>query len=259
MPALRSRARFDLAGRTALVTGGTARIGLALCRALSNAGVRRMIVVGRDPERLASVVAELGPQTIALGGDLSKPRELNLVVEEVRKIAPDLSVLVNNAGIQRIVDLTADDAARHRPDLQGEINLNLSAAVALTVELLPLLARQRSSAVVNVTSALALAPKASAPVYCATKAGLRGFTQALRHQCEDRLQHVRIVEALPPLVDTAMNTGRGRGKMSADDCAAEVVRGLQRGGDEIFVGKTKLLKVVMSASPRLARRIMRGQ
>jgi uncharacterized oxidoreductase len=70
--------------------------------------------------------------------------------------------------------------------------------------------------IVNVTSGLALAPKQSAPVYCAAKAGLRSFTKSLRYQERARAPHVRVVEVLPPLVDTDMTRGRGRGKMSRE-------------------------------------------
>jgi uncharacterized oxidoreductase len=127
----------------------------------------------------------------------------------------------------------------------------------LSAGLLPLLARQPSAAILNITSGLALAPKKSSPVYCATKAGLRSFTRALRYQCEDALPHVHVVEALPPLVDTAMTHGRGRGKISPEACAAEIVAGLKAGRREIHVGKAKLLRAVIRLSPALGYRIMR--
>ena len=67
----------------------------------------------------------------------------------------------------------------------------------------------------NVTSLTALHPKTFAPVYSATKAGLRSFTRGLRLQAEPFGIHV--MEAIPPLVDTAMTSGRGKGKISAED------------------------------------------
>jgi uncharacterized oxidoreductase len=71
------------------------------------------------------------------------------------------------------------------------------------------------------------------------------------------LPHVRVAEALPPLVDTDMTRGRGRRKISAEACAAEILSGLKAGRPEIHVGKAKLLAAIMRASPALGYRIMR--
>ncbi|HEX8307415.1 MAG TPA: SDR family NAD(P)-dependent oxidoreductase [Allosphingosinicella sp.] len=249
---------FRLEGRTALVTGGASGIGLALVRLLLRRGAARILIVGRDPARLAEVRGELGPRVETLGADLSDPAEVDRLLAEIRRLAPDLSLLVNNAASQRLTDFVSGDPIQLLPALRSEIAANFSAVVALSVGLLPLLARQPSAAILNVTSGLALAPKKSSPVYCAAKAGVRSFTQALRYQCEDGLPNLRIVEALPPLVDTSMTRGRGRGKMAPEACAAEIVAGLESGRDEIFVGKSKLLRAVLRAAPALGRKIMRN-
>jgi uncharacterized oxidoreductase len=251
-------AAFLLEGRTALVTGGASGIGLALTRLLLRREAARVLIVGRDPARLAEVRAELGPRVETLRADLSEPAEVDRLLAEIPGLAPDLSLVVNNAGSQRLTDFASGDPIELLSDLRAEIAANFSAVVALSVGLLPLLAKQPSAAVLNVTSGLALAPKKSSPVYCATKAGVRSFTQALRYQCEDGLPHVRIVEALPPLVDTSMTRGRGRGKMSPEACAAEIADGLEAGKDEIFVGKSKLLRAILRAVPALGRKIVRN-
>jgi uncharacterized oxidoreductase len=249
---------FHLRGRTALVTGGSSGIGLALARLLLRRGVGRVLVVGRDPARLAGVAAELGPSVATLRSDLSDPADVDRLLAELPGLAPDLSLVVNNAGSQRLTDFRSGDPLDLLPGLRAEIEANFAAVVALSVGCLPLLAGQPSAAIVNVTSGLALAPKKSSPVYCATKAGVRSFTRALRYQCEDAMPHVRVVEALPPLVDTAMTLGRVRGKMTAEACAAEILAGLEAGKAEICVGKSKLLRAIMRASPALGRKIMRN-
>jgi uncharacterized oxidoreductase len=251
-------AALALSGRTALVTGGSSGIGLALTRRLLRRGAARVLVVGRDPARLAEAAAELGPRVETLSADLSNPAEVDRLLIEMPRLAPDLSLLVNNAGTQRLTDFCSDDPLELLPALRAEIETNFTAVVALSVGLLPLLARQPSAAILNVTSGLALAPKKSSPVYCATKAGVRSFTRALRYQFEDSAPHVRIVEALPPLVDTAMTRGRGRGKMSAEACAAEILAGLEAGKDEVYAGKSKLLRAILRLSPALGHRILRN-
>jgi uncharacterized oxidoreductase len=248
---------FALTGRTALVTGGTSGIGLALTHALVEAGARRVGVVGRNPARLAALAAIRPGVVIPHRADLAEPADVERLLQEVATTAPDLSLVINNAGTQRLTDFTREDPLAVLPALRAEIAANLTGVVALSAGLLPLLSRQPSAALVNVTSGLALAPKRSAPVYCATKAAVRSFTRALRYQCEDGGLPVRVIEALPPLVDTPMTAGRGRGKLSPERCAAEILAGVRRGAPEIAVGRTRLLRVLQRVSPALAYRIMR--
>jgi uncharacterized oxidoreductase len=108
--------------------------------------------------------------------------------------------------------------------------------------------------IVNVTSGLAIAPRAGGPIYCATKAGLRSYSMALRAQLAGT--NVHVLEALPPVVDTKMTAGRSSKKMSAVDCAAAFVSAIERNATQANVGMVKILTAVYSLSPALARRIM---
>jgi uncharacterized oxidoreductase len=249
---------FDLVGRTALVTGGSAGIGLALTRLLIREGVSRIIIVGRDADRLATVAAEFPGAVTTYAADLSCSVDVDRLIAELPMLAPDLSLLINNAGSQLLTDLPTSDGPDLIPDLRMEIAVNFTGVIALCIGLLPQLSRQPSAAIVNVTSGLALAPKMSSPVYCATKAGVRTFTRALRYQCEAELPHVQVIEALPPIVDTSMTKGRGRAKITPEACAAEIIAGVQAGQREVYVGKAKLLRAIMRVSPELGYRIMRG-
>jgi uncharacterized oxidoreductase len=108
--------------------------------------------------------------------------------------------------------------------------------------------------IVNVTSGLAIAPNAGSPLYCATKAALRSYTMALRAQLKGTGIHV--LEAMPPLVDTAMTAGRGSKKLSPEECARQIIAAMESGKDEANVGMVKVLRAVYSLSPALARSIM---
>ena len=92
------------------------------------------------------------------------------------------------------------------------------------------------------------------PVYCATKAALRSYSQALRAQLKGTGVHV--LEALPPVVETKLTAGRGSKKMAPEECARQIVAGIEGDADEANVGMVKLLQVVHSISPALARSIM---
>lgn len=124
--------------------------------------------------------------------------------------------------------------------------------------MLPILSTRPSAAIVNVTSGLAIAPKRDAAVYCATKAGLRSFTRALRDQCRSAGLPIHVSEAVMTLVDTALSRP-GPNKYPPARAAADVLAGLEKRRDEIWIEKTKALRVIFRISPPLAYRIMRGR
>ena len=120
----------------------------------------------------------------------------------------------------------------------------------------PILMDNSESAIINISSGLALSPKKSAPVYCATKAGVHMFSKALRYQLED--SHIKVFEVLPPLVDTPMTANRGVSKISTAQLVDEFLDGLENNRFEMNIGKVKLLKLMHRISPALAYRILKN-
>jgi uncharacterized oxidoreductase len=238
---------MQLAGKTALVTGGTDGIGAQLIRQLRDKGVH-VITQGRNPERAAATRAD-GFEVVE--ADLGSPVGVNTLIAAVA--GREIDLLVNNAGAgvdhdfrePGLPDLAASDAT---------IFLNLNAPIHLITALMPVLRARPEAMIVNVTSGLAIAPRAGGPVYCATKAALRSYSQALRFQL--RGTGVRVLEALPPVVETKLTAGRGNRKMAPEECARQIVVAIERDADEADVGMVKILKLVHSVSPALARRIM---
>ena len=236
---------MELRGKLALVTGGSDGIGREIALQLQGLGAE-VIVTGRSAGKLQAMAA-LGFSTIA--GDLSQQSGIDAIVEGVA--GKPLALLVNNAGVGS--DYELDDIPSLASAAQC-IDTNLYAPIAVITHLLPQLQAQGDAMIVNITSGLALAPRAGGPIYCATKAALRSYTQAIRYQL--RASSVKVMEALPPLVATNMTSGRGGKMMTASDCAAEIVRGIKANSAEVAAGQTKLLRLVHSISPALARRIM---
>ena len=236
---------MNIAGKTAVVTGGADGIGLALARLLKARGAQ-VIVCARREERLAAARKE-GLE--AIQADLSSEEGVTAFAQELG--SREIDIFVNNAGAGSTYDLNGETDLR---ESDASIYLNLNAPIRLASLIVPMLRARPEAALVNVTSGLAIAPRAGGPVYCATKAGLRSFTKAIRHQLKDT--RVNVIEALPPVVDTAMTAQRSGKKMSAEDCAAEIVAAIEQGRSEANVGMVKLLKLVNSISPRLAERIM---
>jgi uncharacterized oxidoreductase len=250
---------MELSGRTVLVTGGARGIGRELTARLVGLGAD-VVAVGRNPETLAGVAAEFGGRVTAMTADLADPDAVDTLCDTLPERFPALSVVINNAGVQSHGDLTASapgDLPEIRRTLRRELAVNLDAVITLSAGLLPHLRALPSGAIVNVSSGLAVIPKASAPVYCAAKSAVRTFTRALRYQCEDSAPGVAVFDAVLPLVDTDMTAGRGRSKISAAAAAGEILDGIRRGRPDIYVGKTRLLPHLMRVAPSAGYRIMR--
>ncbi|MEM7666764.1 MAG: SDR family NAD(P)-dependent oxidoreductase [Pseudomonadota bacterium] len=240
---------MELSDKTILLTGGTAGIGREMARQLKAKGAR-VIVTGRNPERLAQMQAE-GFETIS--ASLSDAAGVDALLAEWGQREIDL--LLNNAG--QLVDHDfRPKEGRGAVDADAAddcIYANLSAPIRLIAGLMEHLKARPQAAIVNVTSGLAIAPAARQPVYCATKAGLRFYSLALREQLRD--MNIRVIEALPPVVDTQMNDGNPMKKMPPEECARQIVEAIEKDRDEANIGMTKVLRVTESISPALARAV----
>ncbi len=237
---------MELRGKTILLTGGSDGIGKELAGQLKTRGAT-VIVTGRTPARVEAMAAE-GFEAVA--ADLSSHAGIDALVAAVGDRPID--ILINNAGVG------ADHDFREGPPSLAEadscIFLNLNAPIHLTARLMDTLKARPEAMIVNVTSGLAIAPRAGGPVYCATKAGLRSYGMALRAQLKGT--GIRVLEALPPVVETKMTASRSGKKLPASECAAQIVRGIERNANQVDVGMVGLLTKVYSLSPALARRIM---
>lgn len=238
-------------GKTALVTGGSAGIGRELALQLAAAGAT-VIIVARDADRARTTMAQASGRMTLIEADLSLHEEQDRVVSEAARRFPDLAILVNNAGIQVNLPETGigDDGSAAK--FREEIAINIAAPVALSFGLMPVMARLKEAAIVNIASGLAIAPKRTAPVYCATKSAIRTFSRALRYRCEDAAPSIRVIDVVMALVDTEMTRGRGGGKISAGEAAHAVLKGIEAGKKEVWVGKARLLDLLQRLAPPIA-------
>ena len=170
------------------------------------------------------------------------------MLEWLRKYFPSLNVVVNNAAVMHEYNFL--DGQRHTDKVEEEIGINLTAQIKLIDELIPLLRVQRQAAIVNVTSAVAKIVLESAPVYCASKAGLEMFTKALRDQL--RGMDIAVFEVIPPPVDTQMCKGSCP-KISPEKLVEESLQAIKDNRYEIRAGATKLYYFLNWISPSLAK------
>lgn len=240
---------MKLARKTVLITGGASGIGYALAQRLVQMN-NEIVVVGRDSRKLEAVRLEV-PQLTTLRYDISIDEDRVSLADWIGQNGRQLDVLINNAGVQN--HSRFDEEPPPAELIRHELETNFVGPVRLSSLLIPHLRSRPEAAIVNISSGLAIAPKASAPVYCASKAALSSFTRALRYQLEQT--PIQVYDVLAPLVDTSMTKGRGRGKMSPDRFAVELIRGIERGRFDIRVGKTKLLYALHRMLPILAYRI----
>jgi uncharacterized oxidoreductase len=199
-----------MTGNTILITGGTSGIGLELARQLHRDNT--IIITGRDPHRLDLAKTQLG-DVYTRQSDVSDPGVISALYTNVTREFPSLNVLINNAGIMRKIGLHERAA-----DLTGiirEVETNLNGPMRMVNQFLLHLQKQKSPAIVNVTSGLAFVPFPISPIYSATKAGLHSFTQALRIQMKNT--NVKVFELAPPGTETPLFRGD-----SDDKCIGEV-------------------------------------
>jgi uncharacterized oxidoreductase len=221
---------MKLTGNTIFLTGGGSGIGLAFAKRFLERG-NTVVICGRRAEVLAGVKEQL-PEIHTHVCDLAEPTARQKMAEWVVSEFPDLNVLVNNAGIQRSVDLTQEgDFSR----VHTEIAINLEAPIHLSRLLFPHLSQRPDPAIVNITSGLSFMPLANVPVYCATKAALHSFTLSLRRQMSEH--RVEVIEVIPPAVDTDLQApGLHTFGVNVDEFADDIFLGLERGQQEVAYG-----------------------
>ncbi len=189
-------------GRTILLTGATGGIGRALARTLAEAGAQ-LLLVARDTvalEQLGRALPCAGAPHRWLAADLTQAGAR----EQVREFCADtaVSVLINNAGTSEL-NFLQDTLPE---TIERQFALNLTAPVLLTRLLLPKLLTQQSALVLNIGSAFGSIGYPGFSVYCASKFGLRGFSEALRRELADT--GVGVLHVAPRATRTALNSER---------------------------------------------------
>ena len=233
---------MHLSGNTILITGGTSGIGRALAEVFHRRG-NQVIIAGRRQHLLNEITAA-HPGMRGMQLDVEDPHALDALAGHLQDQFPELNVLINNAGISRREDLTADtidiSAAR------SIIHTNILGVIHLTAALLPILRRRPRSTIITTTSGLGFVPFAPFPTYCASKAFLHSWLQSLRFQLRET--PVEVFELVPPYVQTELSgphQATDPHAMPLEDYVTEVMQLFddpKRSGGEILVQRVQALR-----------------
>ena len=208
---------MKVSGNTILVTGGGSGIGAALAQRWHDSG-NRVIVAGRRQDALDEVIEGRDGMT-AFALDITDAGAVARFAKQVVARHPDLNVLVNNAGIMRMENLSR---SRDLEDAEATITTNLLGPIRMIDAFTDHLAQQADAVIVNVSSGLAFVPLPASPTYSATKAAIHSYTQALRSHLAGRIE---VIELAPPAVQTALTPGQSdrEGYMPLDRFVDEVM------------------------------------
>jgi NAD(P)-dependent dehydrogenase (short-subunit alcohol dehydrogenase family) len=264
----RSRRPFDLEGRTALVTGGSRGLGLAIAHELGARGAR-VAICGRDGEALSRARAQLaedGISVLALECDVADRSSVQHLVRAVTERLGPVEILVNDAGIIEVgpaLTMTIDD-------YREAMATNFWGTLHTTLEVLPSMTARRTGRIVNITS---IGGKIAVPhllPYSASKFAAVGFSEGLRAELSGN--GVKVVTVVPGLMRTGSPrnaTFRGKQRaeyawfsiadslpglsISAAEAARRIVRGAVRGDAHVVFPLTTRAALFMNGvAPQLA-------
>ncbi|QLE58178.1 SDR family oxidoreductase [Nostoc sp. TCL26-01] len=236
---------------TVLITGGSSGIGLAIAQALLNLN-NRVIICGRNQQKLAQA-SQAYPQLHTFLCDVTKPDQVSEMFTAIKSQFGNLNLLVNNAGIIKFYDFLHDEDAVISGE--EEIATNLVGTLRVTKAALPLLLNSPESAIVNLSSIVALVPSATTAIYSATKAAVHSFSCSLRQQLQPN--NIKVFEVMPPFVDTEAIKQINTDKVSPAEVAEALIKGLRTNNYEIRLGPAKALYFVHRLSPTKAEGILK--
>lgn len=248
-PAPSHHSTMQTTKNTILITGGASGIGFELTKRFHKLG-NKIIITGRDLAKLKKAQSMM-PEIQIIQSDVSSPTDIAALFDKVTKEFPELNMLVNNAGIMR--DINLHDADGDLEDITREIEINLEGPIRMVKKFLPHLKTKKSAAIINVTSGLAFVPLPSAPIYCATKAGLRSYTLSLRVQLKN--SSVKVFELAPPATHTELlatmdqDDMKGISVMKVEDMVAVAISAIKNDQFEIRPGQSNQLKFMSRVAP----------
>jgi short-subunit dehydrogenase involved in D-alanine esterification of teichoic acids len=231
-----------------VITGGATGIGFALVKELIKNNT--VISIDRNLTKIAALKTAL-PKVESLKADVISSEELNEVISKIEKTHGKIDVLINNAGKGEGFDFVNTPEKELMEKIETEMSINYFAPISLTKKALPLLQKSTEPIVIIISSGLAYMPMSFIGTYCASKAAIHFAAMSIRLQLA-KLK-IRVVEVLPPVVETDMSKNvTVVKKMPADTFAKIVIEKLTKGEDIMNIGQTAGLEKISRFFPKAA-------
>jgi NAD(P)-dependent dehydrogenase (short-subunit alcohol dehydrogenase family) len=218
---------MKIAGSIALVTGSNRGIGRAFVDALIQRGAAKVYITARDTSKLADLAAKYGNKVSVVALDITKAAQ----VAAAASIAGDVTLLVNNAGINRqkaLIAAAALDSAREEMDTNYFGSLSMCRAFASPLK------RNGGGAIVNMLSILSRVSMPAIGSLCASKAAALSMTQGIR--AELAKQHTLVIGVMPGAVDTDMARDFQGPKDPPIDVANAALDAVEAGAEDVYPG-----------------------
>ncbi|MDP8566457.1 SDR family oxidoreductase [Methylophilus aquaticus] len=239
-----------------VLTGATGGLGLALAHALQAKGAV-LCLVGRDPKKLHALQQALsakGGQAHYIVVDLTQAHMATQLVKQAVAVVGTVDMVINNAGV---IDFTAFEQQTDEAIAQM-IHTNVTATIQISRAFAAYFKQREHGRFVFIGSIFGSLGFPHFATYCASKFAVHGFSQALRRELADT--PIGVTYVAPRAIATAMNDDRTNAMWKAsgqaidrpDDVASQVVRGLEREKQEIFIGQPQSFFAWMNGvAPRL--------
>ena len=244
---------MEMKGKTILITGGTAGIGLEAAKQFLAIGAK-VIITGRNQEKL-NAAKKLYPALTAIKSDVANADDAQLLFNKVKELG-GIDILYNNAGIMGAPLNLGVENTKHLEVATNEMNINYLGIIRLNNLFIEMLKSRKEGAIINTSSILSYVPLNLAPTYSATKAAVRFYTVSLRNHLQLLHSKVKVFELLPPVVATDMTDGLDQKAITPEQLVNALIAGIRKDRFTIRVGATKLLYLVSRLFPSVAFKIV---
>ncbi|MBS7233383.1 SDR family NAD(P)-dependent oxidoreductase [Flavobacterium psychroterrae] len=244
---------MELKGKTILITGGTAGIGLEATKQFLEAGCK-VIVTGRNQAKLDEAKTKY-PSITAIQSDAAVEADAHSLFEQVKNLG-GIDILYNNAGIMGGADNFGFPKDKHFEKAEAEININYLGVIRLNNIFMEMLKSRKEAAIINTSSFLSYAPMITSPTYCASKAAVRFYTVSLREHLQLINSNVKVFELLPPVVATEMTEEYDVKRMPPEELIKGLISGIRKNKYTIRLGLTKAVYYMHRFFPSLAQKIL---
>jgi len=240
---------MELRGKTVLVTGGTAGIGLEATKQFLANGAK-VIITGRDQSKLDAVKKSY-PAITVIQSDVADADDAKSLFNQVKALG-GIDILYNNAGVMSGPLSLGVANEKHFEVAKYEMDINYLGVIRLNNLFMEMLKSRKESAIINTSSILSYVPLNLSPTYSASKAAMHFYTVSLRDHLEILNSKVKVFELLPPVVATSMTENLETKGIAPEKLVNALIAGIKKNQFTIRVGITTLVYMMNRLAPKIA-------